>query len=305
MPHYTYTTEETLEAFRSAYPKLNIQTEDVEKIIQQWVMNNPGKLIERGMLPDECKQFIDGRFEHLQGVFEWAVLRGDLEDKNLDRGFAIVRCEQPVLKQALAAVYPVATSKETDGDEEVQQMKLIVKDSEAFIIATDKNVTVTHRVGMLDDSLPHDTEILLPAEELHILNTWVAKILKSKQSITLFVTRRKLIAATKHQMKYRVFRASKHDWLDGVIHRVQAAFNAKAPDIVHPMRINTTRIKHIKDATILTTSTESSLTPFVANNGDCFGTVTVRRENIGERKNLPIERNNGFFAINDMFEESN
>ena len=120
MPHYTYTTEETLEAFRSAYPKLNIQTEDIEKIIQQWVMNNPGKLIERGMLPDECKQFIDGRFEHLQGVFEWAVLRGDLEDKNLDRGFAIVRCEQPVLKQALAAVYPVATSKETDGDDEVQ-----------------------------------------------------------------------------------------------------------------------------------------------------------------------------------------
>ena len=106
-------------------------------------------------------------------------------------------------------------------------------------------------------------------------------------------------------MKYRVFRASKHDWLDGVIHRVQAAFNAKAPDIVHPMRINTTRIKHIKDATILTTSTESSLTPFVANNGDCFGTVAVRRENIGERKNLPIERNQGFFAINDMFEESN
>ena len=75
MHHYTYTTEETLEAFRSAYPKLNIQTEDVEKIIQQWVMNNPGKLIERGMLPDECKQFIDARFEHLQGVFEWAVLR--------------------------------------------------------------------------------------------------------------------------------------------------------------------------------------------------------------------------------------
>ena len=196
------------------------------------------------------------------------------------------------------------SKEETDGDDEVQQMKLIVKDSEAFIIATDKNVTVTHRVGMLDDSLPHDTEILLPAEELHILNTWVAKIPKSKQSITLFVTRRKLIASTKHQMKYRVFRASKHDWIDGVIHRVQAAFNAKAPDIVHPMRINTTRIKHIKDATILTTSTESTLTPFVANNGDCFGTVTVRRENIGERKNLPIERNNGFFAINDLFEEN-